>query len=53
MSFMTDIGVEINHTKSVIGIHSGEFAKRNFLNGINISGFGFKLIRDASATPAN
>jgi len=53
MSFMTDIGVEINHTKSVIGVHSGEFAKRNFLNGINISGFGFKLIRDASATPAN
>jgi hypothetical protein len=50
---MTDIGVEINLTKSVIGVGSGEFAKRNFLNGVNISGFGFKLIKDATASPTN
>jgi hypothetical protein len=45
---MNDIGVEINLTKSVLGSesnHVGEFAKRLFFNGKNISGFGFSMVQ--------
>jgi len=49
--FMYDIGVEINLTKSFIGLtNSGEFAKRHFLNGHNISGFGYAMIKRANAS---
>jgi len=48
---MNDIGVVINLTKSFIGLtNSGEFAKRHFLNGKNISGFGYPMIKQAFAS---
>jgi hypothetical protein len=51
---MNDIGVEINYQKSFIGLtNSGEFAKRLFFNGQNISGFGFKMIDQAKASLSN
>jgi len=50
---MESIGVEINLAKSVIGISSGEFAKRNFLNGSDISGFGFSMVEKATANPSS
>jgi hypothetical protein len=51
LQFMNDIGVAINTNKSVIGkFHTGEFAKRQFLNGQNISGFGFSMISQAIAS---
>lgn len=49
--FMNDIGVEINLTKSFIGLtNSGEFAKRHFYNGRNISGFGYSMVIQAVAS---
>jgi len=49
--FMNDIGVEINFTKSFVGLsNSGEFAKRHFLNGQNISGFGYAMVKRAHAS---
>jgi hypothetical protein len=49
--FMNDIGVEINLTKSYIGLtNSGEFAKRHFYNGRNISGFGYQMVQQACAS---
>jgi hypothetical protein len=48
---MNDIGVAINYQKSYTGlISSGEFAKRHFANGQNISGFGFPMIKQANAS---
>jgi len=48
---MDDIGVNINYQKSYINlINSGEFAKRHFVNGINISGFGYQMVKRASAS---
>lgn len=49
-SFMNDLGVDINLSKSLVGVNSGEFAKRHFLSGQNISGFGFPLIQSAIAS---
>jgi hypothetical protein len=50
--FLNTIGVEINLQKSFIGLtNTGEFAKRHFLNGINISGFGYSMIEKANADP--
>jgi hypothetical protein len=39
LSIMTDLGVEINLSKSVISLDGGtvEFAKKTFLNGVNVS----------------
>jgi len=49
--FINDIGVEINYQKSFVGLtNSGEFAKRHFSNGQNISGFGFQMIKQANAS---
>lgn len=49
--FMEDIGVEINHSKSFVNlVNSGEFAKRHFFNGLNISGFGYPMIVQANAS---
>jgi hypothetical protein len=48
---MSDLGVEINLSKSLVGVNSGEFAKRNFLSGRNISGFGYPMIQSAIASP--
>jgi hypothetical protein len=46
---MNDIGVDINLQKSYTDlINSGEFAKRHFVNGHNISGFGFPMIKQAT-----
>jgi len=48
---MNDIGVEINLQKSFVNqVNSGEFAKRNFLKGQNISGFGYQMIKQAIAS---
>jgi hypothetical protein len=48
--FMDNIGVDINYQKSYINlINSGEFAKRHFVNGINISGFGYQMVKRANA----
>jgi hypothetical protein len=48
---MEDIGVEINHSKSFVNlVNSGEFAKRHFFNGLNISGFGYPMIVQANAS---
>jgi hypothetical protein len=48
---MADIGVEINLQKSFVNlINSGEFAKRHFSNGTNISGFGYQMIVQANAS---
>jgi hypothetical protein len=41
---MISIGVKINISKSYSGLNSGEFAKRHFYRGENISGFGFAMI---------
>jgi hypothetical protein len=49
--FMNDIGVNINLQKSVVGLtQTGEFAKRNFVNGQNISGFGYQMVKQAVAS---
>jgi hypothetical protein len=53
LSFMKSTGVEINLSKSVIGNNSGEFAKRHFLNGTNISGFGYQMVMQAYASAAS
>lgn len=46
--FMCDIGVEINFQKSYVNlINSGEFAKRHFSDGHNISGFGYQMVKQA------
>jgi hypothetical protein len=46
--FMNEIGVEINFSKSFVGLtNSGEFAKRHFLRGQNISGFGYPLVKQS------
>ena len=51
LSFMSDIGVSINLQKSYIGLsNTGEFAKRHFVDGRNISGFGYSMIKQASAS---
>jgi hypothetical protein len=48
---MSNIGVNINLQKSYIGLsNTGEFAKRHFVNGRNISGFGYSMIKQASAS---
>jgi len=48
---MKSIGVDINLQKSFIGLtNSGEFAKRHFKDGINISGFGFQMVEQANAS---
>jgi len=46
---MKKIDVKINLSKSIIGINSGEFAKRHFRNGHNISGFGYAMVQKANA----
>jgi hypothetical protein len=47
---ITDLGVEINLTKSFPNlIGSGEFAKRIFYKGKNISGFGYQMVKAANA----
>lgn len=49
--FMESIGVEINYSKSFVNlVNSGEFAKRHFFKGINISGFGYPMIVQANAS---
>uniref|UniRef100_A0A2V0RNP5 RdRp n=1 Tax=viral metagenome TaxID=1070528 RepID=A0A2V0RNP5_9ZZZZ len=49
--FMNDIGVDINLQKSFINlVNSGEFAKRHFAHGQNISGFGFQMVEQALAS---
>jgi hypothetical protein len=49
--FMADVGVSINLQKSFVGLtNSGEFAKRHFANGRNISGFGYPMIKQANAS---
>jgi hypothetical protein len=51
---MNDIGVDINLTKSYIALKgSGEFAKRHFINGQNISGFGYQMVVRANASMPN
>jgi len=48
---MNDIGVDINMQKSFVGLtNSGEFAKRHFKDGRNISGFGYSMIKQAKAS---
>lgn len=37
-SVMTSIGVEINRSKSVVSVGGGEFAKRSFLFGVELTG---------------
>jgi hypothetical protein len=50
---MNDIGVEINLQKSFVNlVNSGEFAKRHFYNGKNISGFGYSMVKQASLSMA-
>jgi hypothetical protein len=51
---MSDIGVNINSSKSFVGLtNSGEFAKRHFINGHNISGFGYSMVNQASKSLVN
>jgi hypothetical protein len=47
---MSDIGVKINLSKSIVGNNSGEFANRLFYNGLNISGFGYNMLKQANAS---
>jgi hypothetical protein len=48
---MSNIGVNINLQKSYIGLpNTGDFAKRHFVNGRNISGFGYSMVKQASAS---
>jgi hypothetical protein len=50
-NFILSIGLDINLQKSFIGLtNSGEFAKRHFYNGKNISGFGYSMIKQANAS---
>jgi hypothetical protein len=50
---MKSVGVEINLQKSFVGLtNSGEFAKRHFKDGQNISGFGYQMVEQANASPA-
>jgi len=48
--FMSDIGVKINLSKSIVGNNSGEFANRLFYQGMNISGFGYNMLKQANAS---
>jgi hypothetical protein len=48
---LEDIGVSINLQKSYTNlVNAGEFAKRHFVDGQNISGFGFQMIKQANAS---
>jgi len=48
---MNDIGVDINLQKSFTNnVGAGEFAKRHFSQGRNISGFGFQMLSQANAS---
>jgi len=44
LKFMREIGVDINKQKSVISDNILEFAKRHFLNQVEVSGISMKRI---------